>query len=65
MPIFRERKQIVQLFDPTTREEVIIDDKPYLLLFVLAGSDTTDEGEWLALRGRETVFQSSRISHEL
>ena len=57
MPIFRERKQIVQLFDPTTREEVIIDDKPYLLLFVLVGSDTTDEGEWMALRGRETVFQ--------
>lgn len=42
MPIFRERKQIVQLFDPTTREEIIIDDKPYLLLFVLAGNDTPE-----------------------
>lgn len=28
-----------------------------MLLFVLAGNDTTDEGEWIALRGRETVFQ--------
>nr|DAK28974.1 MAG TPA: hypothetical protein [Caudoviricetes sp.] len=56
MAIFKEVKNVVDLFDPATKEAVEIDNKPYLLLFALIGEGTM-EGEWLALRGRKTTFE--------
>lgn len=69
MAIFKQRKQVVALVDPVTREPIEIEeDKPYLLILADAGSEDFEQGTWFAMRGRKTVFDyliSSLGNYEL
>ena len=60
MPLFTEKKQVVQMFDPETKKSLDFEeDKPYLILLQDAEADRsqdTQEGRFIATRGRSSVF---------
>lgn len=61
MPIFTEKRQVIALADPVTKEEQEF-DKPYLLMLTPANTyeDEYDDGyrefNGVAMRGRKAVF---------
>lgn len=65
MPLFTEKKKVVGLVDPETKEPIeISEEKPYLVILRDIGDEDTNTdysgevatGRWIATRGRESVF---------
>lgn len=66
MPLFREKKTVIKMFDPITKAPINNDEeKPYLVIFrdVDDEEDTTDyageaiTGRYIAVRGRISAFE--------
>ena len=57
MPIFKELKQVMQFFDPVTKEPIEEDNKGYLLILGEIGSESFDKFEAVPLRGRRATFE--------
>jgi len=55
MPIFK-KNPMEKVFDPITGRPVESDEKEFLLILVDRGSESTDEGSFVALRGRRATF---------
>lgn len=62
MTIFKNLKTVVQLYDVETKEPISMPEvKPYLLILLdnnsyLNGDEDFREGQWVSIRGRQTVF---------
>lgn len=57
MAIFNKLKNVVELHDPKTGEIIEMDNKPFLLLCVDAGSEDYENGEFHAIRGRSATLE--------
>ena len=57
MAIFNKLKNVIELHDPKTGELIEMDNKPFLLLCVDAGSEDYENGEFHAIRGRAATLE--------
>ena len=59
MPIYKKLQSIVSKVDPNTGYDTAF-DKPYLFLLTRADSEDEESGEWMAIKGRKTSYESLR-----
>lgn len=56
MPIFKQKKQIVTLVDPETKQPIDIEEKAFLLILQDMDPDDADSGRWVKIRGRSSII---------